>query len=188
MKELLQQALDALVCSVDWTGPIDRTEAAITALRSALAAPQPEPVIGTKTWFEDGKLITMYLTASDIYKAPPATPAHAVPADPWKAAIDDELVCCHIGTTDSFPDAKTALKNLIDWHVQIALDPAVSSDAQALIEKGKSAAPAVPLTDEQINDIWNAKDLPEHRSHLSPWGMDRIRAIIAAANGIGGGK
>ncbi len=48
-------------------------------------------------------------------------------------------------------------------------------------------APAVPLTDEQINDIWNAKDLPEHRSHLSPWGMDRIRAIIAAANGIGGG-
>jgi hypothetical protein len=53
----------------------------------------------------------------------------------------------------------------------------------------KSAAPAVrePLTDEQINDIWNAKDLPEHRSHLTPWGMDRVRAIIAAASGIGEG-
>ena len=49
-------------------------------------------------------------------------------------------------------------------------------------------APAVPLTDEQINAIWNAKDLPEHRSNLSPWGMDRIRAIIAAASGIGGGN
>lgn len=54
-------------------------------------------------------------------------------------------------------------------------------------ETPAAPAPAVPLTDEQINDIWNAKDLPEHRSHLSPWGMDRIRAIIAAANGIGGG-
>lgn len=48
-----------------------------------------------------------------------------------------------------------------------------------------AAAPqAVPLTDEQINAIWNAKDLPEHRSNLSPWGMARVRAIIAAAQGI----
>jgi hypothetical protein len=48
-----------------------------------------------------------------------------------------------------------------------------------------SAAPVpVPLTDEQINAIWNAKDLPEHRSNLTPWGMDRIRAIIAASQDI----
>jgi hypothetical protein len=47
------------------------------------------------------------------------------------------------------------------------------------------AAPVpVPLTDEQINAIWNAKDLPEHRSNLTPWGMDRIRAIIAASQDI----
>ena len=118
-RELLQQALDALESD---PVPLNAINNASALLRAALAAPQPEPVIGTKTWFEDGKLITMHLTASDIYKAQPAAPA-----------------------------------------------------------------PAVPLTDEQINDIWNAKDLPEHRSHLSPWGMDRIRAIIAAANGIGGG-
>ncbi len=42
------------------------------------------------------------------------------------------------------------------------------------------AAP-VPLTDEQINAIWNARDLPEHQSKLSAFGMDRIRAIIKAA-------
>lgn len=69
--------------------------------------------------------------------------APAQPADQWKQAIDDELVCCHIGTVDTFPDAKTALKNLIDWHVQIALDPAISSDARALVERG-AAQPAVP--------------------------------------------
>ena len=44
------------------------------------------------------------------------------------------------------------------------------------------AQPApVPLTDEQINDIWSAKDNPQHRTTLSPWGLDRIRAIIKAA-------
>jgi hypothetical protein len=46
----------------------------------------------------------------------------------------------------------------------------------------KPAQPApVPLTDEQINAIWNARDLPEHQSKLSAFGMDRIRAIIKAA-------
>jgi hypothetical protein len=43
------------------------------------------------------------------------------------------------------------------------------------------AAAPVPLTDEQINDIWSAKDNPQHRTTLSPWGLDRIRAIIKAA-------
>jgi hypothetical protein len=35
------------------------------------AAPQPkaEQVLGTKTWFDDGKLVTQNLTADDIYKA-----------------------------------------------------------------------------------------------------------------------
>jgi hypothetical protein len=41
-----------------------------------------------------------------------------------------------------------------------------------------------PLTDEQINAIWNARDLPEHQSKLSAFGMDRVRAIIKAAHGI----
>jgi hypothetical protein len=35
----------------------------------AALAPQ-EPVVGTKTWFEDDKVVTQYLTAKDIYKEP----------------------------------------------------------------------------------------------------------------------
>lgn len=31
-------------------------------------AEKQEPVIGTKTWFEDGKVITQHLHPSDIYK------------------------------------------------------------------------------------------------------------------------
>ena len=44
-------------------------DALITAIKEALAQTQ-EPVAGTKTWLEDGKVITQHLTASDIYKKP----------------------------------------------------------------------------------------------------------------------
>ena len=35
-----------------------------------MAQPKHEPVIGTKTWLEDGKVVTQHLTAKDIYKDP----------------------------------------------------------------------------------------------------------------------
>ncbi len=70
----------------------------------------------------------------------PAAPA----PNPWREAIDAELVCLHLGTVDSFLDAKAALDALIDWHVATALDPEVSSDARALIDRGAAApVPAV---------------------------------------------
>ena len=34
-------------------------------------AEKQEPVVGTKTWFEDGKVVTQNLYASDIYTSPP---------------------------------------------------------------------------------------------------------------------
>lgn len=43
-RELLQQALDALIYHTNQTRPIERTDTAITALRAALAQPEPEPV------------------------------------------------------------------------------------------------------------------------------------------------
>ncbi len=36
------------------------------------AQPAQGPVIGTKTWFEDGKIVTQNLYHSDIYTTPPA--------------------------------------------------------------------------------------------------------------------
>jgi hypothetical protein len=65
----------------------------------------------------------------------------------WKEAIDNALVCAHIGTADSFPDARTALNALCAWCEQIALDPAVSQDARALIDKGREGAMGKPLED-----------------------------------------
>ena len=62
----------------------------------------------------------------------------------WRDALDSALICAHLGTADSFPDARSALNALINWHVEIALDPAVSSAAKALVDRG-AAAPAVPV-------------------------------------------
>lgn len=52
-------------------------------------------------------------------------------------AIDNEMVTCCLGVCK---DPVNDLYNIINWHVDVALDPAVSSDAAALIEKGRSQA------------------------------------------------
>jgi hypothetical protein len=39
--------------------------------KERLAQPEQEPVVGTRTWFEDGKVVTKYLHPSDIYIDPP---------------------------------------------------------------------------------------------------------------------
>ena len=64
----------------------------------------------------------------------------------WRDAMDDELICTHLGTADSFPSAQAALAALIDWRVSVALDPEVSSDAQALIDRGAAQPQAEPVT------------------------------------------
>src|SRR5580692_7041987 len=57
----------------------------------------------------------------------------------WKQAIDYELVMIQL-TADSFATPREAVHALINWHVSVALDPAVSRQAQALIDKGKADA------------------------------------------------
>ena len=48
---------------------VNQIKEAITSLRQAIEqAEKQEPVIGTKTWYEDGKVITQNLYPSDVYK------------------------------------------------------------------------------------------------------------------------
>lgn len=57
----------------------------------------------------------------------------------WKQAVIDELVCCHIYNSSHEDDPRKAIKDAIAWSVDVALDPQVSSDAQALIDKEREA-------------------------------------------------
>lgn len=65
--------------------------------------------------------------------------AHALWASllAYRDAIDEELVTIQ-STADSFPTPKAALSALLNWHVLVALDPTVSSDAQKLIDDARA--------------------------------------------------
>lgn len=73
----------------------------------------------------------------------------------FKDAVIDGLVVVHIYNASHDADPRKAVKDLIDFHVAVALDPQVSSDAQALIDRGarESVQPARELTDGEIIDI-----------------------------------
>ena len=73
--------------------------------------------------------------------------------DPWREAIDAELICTHLGTVDSFHSANEALDALINWHIATALDPEVSASAKLLVDRGRAAV-AEPLKDWEFVAMW----------------------------------
>jgi phosphoenolpyruvate-protein kinase (PTS system EI component) len=56
--------------------------------------------------------------------------------DAWRQAVDDQLVLIYAPFVD---DPKEALHRIISWHSDVAVDPAVSADARALIRRGAEA-------------------------------------------------
>jgi hypothetical protein len=47
----------------------------------------------------------------------------------WLRAVDDEMTGAHIGVanlSDSYESARQKLNALIQWHIDVALDPAVN--------------------------------------------------------------
>lgn len=70
--------------------------------------------------------------------------------NPWQQAIDDEMVTLHLG--GAWGDPKACLKELLDWHVSVALDPSVSSDAAALVDRGRAEAKKLEQTCKDFED------------------------------------
>ncbi len=84
-------------------------------------------------------------------------------SDPWRDAVDDMLVTCHEVASD---DPRESINRLINWHVTISLDPAVSSAAQELIARGR---------EEALNEsIKLFEEIHERRKH-----MDNYAAYFA---------
>jgi hypothetical protein len=63
--------------------------------------------------------------------------------DKWIRAIDEEMVSCHLGVFNVEDDPKAAIAKLLAWHQDVALDPAVSSEARELIAKEREACAKV---------------------------------------------
>ena len=66
------------------------------------------------------------------------------PRDEWREAVHEHLITCHIFSKENSVDPRQALSDLIAWHCKIALDPAVSIEAQELFDRGRrSVAPTL---------------------------------------------
>lgn len=112
----------------------------------------------------------------------PTTEPTAKPRNDWKQAIDDELVTIE-STADSYPSAKDALKALIDWHVSVALDPRVSSDAQALIDQGRTAITG--LTVHEIAVLHRSTLMGPHQQRASAIALAKaVERALAEKNGL----
>ena len=80
-------------------------------------------------WADVGKMMDEWFAANQ---------AQPQPMNSWQQAIDDEMVTLHLG--GAWGDPKACLKELLDWHVSVALDPSVSSDAASLVDRGRAEA------------------------------------------------
>jgi hypothetical protein len=103
------------------------------------------------TGFQSKRVVTLDTLDHMPYQGRPTRPEELAQANPCRDAIDNALICAQIGTVDSYPTADQALEALIDWHVAVALDPEVSSDAQALVDRG-AAAPVPAVTEDDMAD------------------------------------
>ena len=133
------------------------------ASKSLLEPQSAKEVANEQSW--DTGLWFVATTASEAHLQAAlqrlASAVEGTHPDPWKDAIDAELVCLHLGTVDSFPTADQALEALIDWHVQVALDPEVSSAAQAMVDRGATQPQAEPVAWQWLNSAVYRKKLPK---------------------------
>ena len=58
--------------------------------------------------------------------------------NPWKAEVIDYLVCAFLLNEKNSKDPKRALCDIIDWEVNLALDPLVSERASKLLHMDPS--------------------------------------------------
>lgn len=83
--------------------------------------------------------------------------------NPWQEAVIDQLICLHIYQAKHDTDPRLALNEVINYHVQLALDPQVSSSAQELIDRGakctwdKVVSRLTPL--RVIRKMWNIEEV-----------------------------
>ena len=61
-----------------------------------------------------------------------------ITANPWREALDQRLINSGLDCLGQDETPDQALSRLLMWEITIALDPAVSSDAAALVELGRA--------------------------------------------------
>jgi hypothetical protein len=118
-------------------------------------------------------------------------------AELWRSAVDQMLITIMQTASD---DPRESINRLIDWHVSVAMDPLVSSDARALVQRGRDdylrnfneqpSAEPYPLPDDLYvgSKDWLASDYPgrvewlHHMYEHTKRDRDEILAQMASVN------
>lgn len=105
-------------------------------------------------------------------------PRFKAEVDKWRNAVIDELMSCHIYRREHEADPRKALHEVITWNCRVALDPAVSAEARALMVRGgemvKEAAARVAATYD---------DNSPYRSRAEAIRALSVPAIVEAGDG-----
>jgi len=113
--------------------------------------------------------------------AAPAQPApQAQEPNAWRDTVDDMLTVCHMVASD---DPRESIDRLINWHVSVALDPDVSSDAAALVARG-AAQELEALRAERDAAVADAQRYRWLRARM-PGSAYRIAGVIYSEGGSG---
>lgn len=78
----------------------------------------------------------------------------------WIQAVDEEMVVAHLGVadeSDSYETAKRKLKQIIEWHISVALDEKINGGWRLVpVEPTKEMVEAPKLErDTHQHDVYN---------------------------------
>lgn len=119
--------------------PRARNEGGGDAVAWMYLQPPYAPAFSEERWDEAAdykKEIPLYTHPAPSVS--PETRNDSTASDPWREAVLDELIVSHIYRAEHDNNPKLAIQDAISWHCKVALDPEVSSDAQALVARGAS--------------------------------------------------
>jgi hypothetical protein len=124
----------------------------------------------TEYQLPEPKMVKQYPTGliKSFYNADQMQQAYQAGREATMLPLIDRLVVLHIYRKEHETDTALALKDLIDYEVQIALDPQVSSDAQALIDRGREA-----MRQECVKHFDSKGFVEDHGSNFA----DEIRSL-----------
>lgn len=155
------------------------------------AAPVPSPPSepgevlgkGLPDWPED---LTSYAErkayqrgVGDARRADKETPE----SNPWKEALDEVLVVSGLDCIGANETPEQAISRLLTWEVTVALDPAVSSAARALLERGMKTSTYTLLDARRyrwLRDVGDATWTPL-RIRFGVQSPNQVDAIIDTA-------
>lgn len=98
-------------------------------------------------------------------------------AQEWREAVLNELIVAHIYTKEHDTNPRKAIQDAITWNCQVALDPAVSSDARKLVAQERERL------DDEISDAIQS-DLENGAKWLNELAADDFKRKYPAINAI----